>query len=115
MLNPPAKFWFDRPRDHGPRPSGWTWTGPRPPGRGPAPDPTCPAPTKPGAFSNFCFTKFSGKRTVRAARTSGSTSGPAPPRGWGPAGPNLAYDAPWVGLHLHANFQPNQTNGAAAY
>src|SRR5574343_1393764 len=115
MLNPPAKFWFDRPRDHGPRPSGWTRTGPRPPGRGPALDLTRPARTKPGAFSNFCFLKFSGKRTVRAARTLGSTSGPAPPGGWGPAGPNIAYDAFGAGLHLCAKFRHGRTDGAAAY
>src|SRR5574343_732317 len=40
MPNTPTEFRSDRPRDHGPRPSGWTWAGPRPPGRGPAPDPT---------------------------------------------------------------------------
>ena len=28
MPNTPAEFQSDRPRDHGPRPSGWTWTGP---------------------------------------------------------------------------------------
>ena len=41
--------------------------------------------------------------------------GPAPPRGRGPVGPNLAYDAPRVEPHLFAKFQLSRSDGAGAY
>ena len=78
------------------------------------PDLTCSFPTKLGSLYNFCFTKFSQKHTVWAARTSRTTLWP-PPRRWDPAAPNLAKDALGVEPQLCAKFQRRSPGSAATY
>ena len=111
----PAKFHPSQPRDHDCRSPSFPWISRRTPGWGLGPDLTWAAPTKLGAFFNFCFIKISQKCTIWATRTSRSTLWPPPPRGRGAAGLNILVDLSGVDVVLHVHLQPWGSNGVAAY
>ena len=99
-----AKFWLDRPRDHGSKLSPFTWTGRRTSGWGSTPDVTWTTPTKFLVLKRFPGNAPFGLQGLRKPILL--TPGP---RGWGwPA---------WIfpmTPHLHAKFHPNSPKGASA-